>query len=449
VRRITLILVLALVAAACGGGVEASNDAPATSLGTLPATTTEPTTTTPTSTTTTSSSTTTIGSTTTVPANTTTTTAASATTTTAPPTSTTATTAPEPLEDLRLAADLVFSGLRSPVFLTAPRGDDRLFVLEQAGRILVSRNGETAVFLDIQDRVIRGGERGLLGLAFHPSYVENRRFFVNYTNIRGNTVVAEFTTDPVDPNLVDPDTERVLLTVNQPAANHNGGMIAFGPDGSLYIGLGDGGGANDQYGQGQRTDTLLGTILRIDVDGGDPYGIPATNPFADGDGGAPEVWAWGLRNPWRFSFDGEDIYIADVGQSRWEEVDVIPSRVFGVNFGWPITEAFECLRAETCDTTGLVEPVYAYAHEEGRCSITGGYVYRGTAIPALQGAYLFGDFCSGEVIGFRINGEGVYDIKNWTGDIGTRLITSFGRDGFGELYTLSQGGDVFKIVPGR
>jgi glucose/arabinose dehydrogenase len=435
---------MCLVIAACSG--ESSTTAPTTEA--TAGTSSPATTSASTGTTSASGQTSTTMATGTTSAETTSTSAG--TSTTAPPPTTTTTGPPQPLADLALRAETVIEGLRSPVFLTAPRGDERLFVLEQEGRILLFDRDEPGgdVFLDIRDRIASGGERGLLGLAFHPRYAESGRFFVNYTNSAGTTVVAEFTTDPANPDQADPATERVLLTVDQPASNHNGGMVAFGPDGYLYIGLGDGGGANDRFGQGQRPDTLLGTIARIDVDTGDPYGIPAANPFADGVDGAPEVWAWGLRNPWRFSFDGETIFVADVGQNEWEEVDAIAVGTLGANFGWPITEGFECFQQADCDRTGLTEPIYAYPHRSGACSITGGYVYRGFAIPDLVGAYFFGDYCTGGVTGFRVDGEGVYEIRDWSEDLNTPLLTSFGVDGFGELYLVSQSGTISRIAPG-
>ena len=438
-------LALAIVTAACGD--DDAGPAPSTSTTATPVT--QPAASPPSTTTTSSVAAppTTEPTETGLPAVTTTT-----STTTAPPSepsSTTTTDPPAPtqaLDDLTLATVRTASGLDSPVLLTAPRGDHRLFVVEQPGRILVIDNGTTEVFLDISERVQAGGERGLLGLAFHPGYVENRRFFVNYTDGTGTTTVSEFTTDALQPNRAESTSERVLLTVPQPAANHNGGMIEFGPDGYLYIGLGDGGGANDRYGNGQRPDTLLGAILRLDVDTADPYAIPSTNPFELRAGGAPEVWAWGLRNPWRFSFDGERIFIGDVGQNEIEEIDIATVGTPGVNFGWPVTEGFDCFRADTCDRTDLTDPVFTYRHDSGNCSVTGGYVYRGTAIPDLVGTYLFGDFCSGRITGFRIDGEGVYQVRDWTSDIGTPRLTSFGRDGFGELYLVSQSGEIRRIV---
>ena len=434
-RLLPIVLAFALLAAACGDDDAADTTVAASVVTTSTAATT----------TTVAADATTTTSTPPVPS---TTDGSPSTTTSAPTTTTTTTTPPAsslPLADLDLRATTVLTGLESPVFLTAPRGDARLFVVEQPGRILVVDGGDVGVFLDIRDQVTFGGERGLLGLAFHPSYVENRRFFVNYIDRSGDTVIAGFTTDAADPDTADPDSEQVLLTVDQPAGNHNGGMVAFGPDGLLYLGLGDGGGANDQFGNGQRPDTLLGTILRIDVDGGDPYAIPDVNPFDDGEEGAPEVWAWGLRNPWRFSFDGERVFIGDVGQNRWEEVSVATVGTPGVNFGWPITEGLHCFRADECDTEGLTDPIFEYSHDDGNCSITGGYVYRGPAIPDLDGVYFYGDFCSGMVGGFRIDGEGVYEVRDWTEALGTPNLTSFGTDGFGELYLVSQNGTVSRV----
>jgi hypothetical protein len=236
------------------------------------------------------------------------------------------------------------------------------------------------------------------------------------------------------------------MTVDDPASNHNGGWMDFGPDGLLYIGLGDGGGGNDQFGNGQNRNTLLGKILRIDVDSGSPYGIPPSNPFAAG-GGAPEIFVYGLRNPWRASFDGDNLYIGDVGQGTWEEVDVISTASGGANLGWSIMEGNHCFQSTTCNQAGLTLPVYEYGHGEG-CSITGGYVYRGTAIPEIQGQYFFGDFCSGFVRSFRYGAGGFADLKDWAdlGNLGS--ITSFGVDSAGELYIVTIEGQVLKVVRG-
>ena len=346
--------------------------------------------------------------------------------------------------DVMLRLVEVASGLSSPVDLTSPDGDPRLFVVEQAGRIRVIRDGVVAEtpFLDIRDRVRAGGERGLLGLAFHPRYVENGRFFVDYTDAAG-TVVERYRVSG-DPDLADPASAFPVLRVAQPFANHNGGQVAFGPDGMLYAGLGDGGGAGDPLDQGQDVETLLGSILRIDVDSAEPYAIPPDNPFAAG-GGRPEIWAYGLRNPWRFSFDTPTgrLYIGDVGQDRREEIDVAGAGDGGLNFGWPTTEGTLCFRPADCDPVGLQLPVLDYDHDEG-CSVTGGFVYRGTAIPELDGHYLYSDFCAGWVRSFRLEGAGPLDETDWgVGAPGS--VTSFGRDSFGELYILTAQGGVLRI----
>ncbi len=380
------------------------------------------------------------------------------TTTTEPPTTTTAgsettevpaTTTPPPtipLADLDLRLVEVAAGFDAPVLVHAPPGDDRLFVLEQPGRIELLRGSDRlGTFLSISGIVAFGGERGLLGLAFHPGYPTDPRFYVHYSAADGAGILAEYPVS-ADPDRADPDSGRTLLRIPQPASNHNGGMIAFGPDGLLYMGLGDGGAADDRFRNGQNTDTLLGSIIRIDVDGGDPYAIPPDNPFADG-GGAAEIWAYGLRNPWRFAFDGDFLFIGDVGQNRWEEIDVIDHRRAGANFGWPILEGFHCFGAAECDRTGLVDPVLEYPHEGGACSVTGGYVYRGTAIPELNGAYFYGDYCSGEISSFRIDGEGIFELRYWD-ELNVPWLTSFGIDGSREIYAVSATGSVFRIERG-
>jgi glucose/arabinose dehydrogenase len=363
------------------------------------------------------------------------------TTTTAPSPATTTTITTPPGLELSLAQ--VASGLTKPLFVTAPPGDDRLFVVEQEGRIQVLRDGEPlGAFLDVSALVSSGGERGLLGLAFHPDYPADSRFFVDYTDVRGDTVVAEYRVS-ADPDRADPASGRVILTVNQPFRNHNGGMLASGPDGYLYIGMGDGGGAGDPLRTGQDADSLLGAILRLDVTG-DPYSIPADNPHAAG-GGAPEVWAKGLRNPWRFSFDGDLIYIGDVGQDAWEEIDIAHTDSHGLNFGWSIMEGTHCFGSSTCDAAGLQLPALEYPHEDGNCSVTGGYVYRGTALPELAGAYFYGDYCSGMVSSFRHDLEGLYDLRSWGDSVGALPgLTSFGVDGAGELYLVA-GDSVYRL----
>ncbi|MDH5615141.1 MAG: PQQ-dependent sugar dehydrogenase [Acidimicrobiia bacterium] len=351
------------------------------------------------------------------------------------------------LAQVRLQLVPVAGGLTQPLFLDAPPGDARLFIVEQPGRIRIVSGGTLipAPFLDISDQVGTGGERGLLGLAFHPQYAGNGRFYVNYTDTGGATRVVEYLVSN-DPNQADRATERVLLTIDQPASNHNGGMLAFGPDGYLYIGMGDGGGGGDPSGNGQRPSTLLGTLLRIDVDRGATYTVPADNPFVAG-GGAAEVWAYGLRNPWRFSFDGQRLYVADVGQGKWEEIDVLTTSAGGANLGWSIMEGEHCFNPSSgCSGAGLVLPVFEYGHGEG-CSVTGGYVYRGSAIPELAGHYFYGDFCSGWVRSFRYTGNGVANTWDWQADLGTvASLTSFGTDGAGELYAVSGAGTVYRIV---
>jgi glucose/arabinose dehydrogenase len=337
---------------------------------------------------------------------------------------------------------LVTKHLEKPVFLTHP-GDlsHRLFIVEQGGRIRILEQGRLlpTPFLDITDRVNFGGERGLLGLAFHPHYQKNGRFFVNYSrSVDGATVISEFRLAD-KPNHAD-STERVLLIISQPYGNHNGGMIAFGSDGFLYIATGDGGAGGDPENRGQNLQTLLGKILRIDVDHETPYSIPKDNPFV-GQPSGKEIFAWGFRNPWRFSFDNTtgELWVADVGQNRWEEIDRVEK---GKNYGWRIMEGTHCFNpSQGCPQRGLVLPVGEYAHEFGRCSITGGYVYRGQQIPALAGTYIFGDYCSGEIMGLVDHQITVL--------LSTRLnISSFGEDAAGELYVIDHRGGIYQMTPG-
>lgn len=325
-------------------------------------------------------------------------------------------------------------------------GSGRLFTLEKVGRIRIVRNEALAdiPFLDISDRVgSSASEQGLLGLAFHPNYEENGLFFVNYTDQQGDTVIARFSVS-ADPDRADPASETVILRLEQPARNHNGGHLAFGPDGYLYIGTGDGGAANDRFGNGQNGGTLLGAMLRLDVDGSEPYAVPADNPFVGDPDVRDEIWAIGLRNPWRYSFDRVtgDLYIADVGQNQYEEVSVlqaeptaggvsIPS---GQNFGWPIMEGAHCFPEDrACDQTGLTLPVVEYDHNQG-CSVTGGYVYRGQEHPLLTGIYLFGDYCSGRIWGLAPTEDGAWHVAELAqADV---RLSSFGEDEAGKLYLL-------------
>jgi glucose/arabinose dehydrogenase len=382
----------------------------------------------------------------------------STTTTTAP---TTTTTTLPPLQGIEY--DTVVEGLGVlTVFTTAP-GDDRWFIGGKDGRTWVADEDGVAetLFLDLREPVRNQGEQGLLGIAFHPDYPSNGLFYVHYSASSGATTVSEFAVSADDPGRADPASERLVLSIPQPASNHNGGMIQFGPDGFLYIGLGDGGRSNDRFGNGQRPDTPLGTILRIDVDGrgsaGADYGIPADNPFTP-DGGRPDldgdpaVWAFGLRNPWRFWIDGDRMFIADVGQNSFEELDVVALEPAGYNFGWPITEALHCFSPRSgCDTTGLTLPLLEVTHgDAGTCSITGGVTYRGSAIPELDGHFFYSDFCGGYLRSVLVEEGAVVEQTDWTDHVGRLAqVTSFGVDAQGEVYVLTSGGSIAKIVPVR
>ncbi len=368
-----------------------------------------------------------------------------------------------PTSGTNLALQEIVSGLSDPLFLDAPSGDPRLFVIEQPGRIVLIKDEvlQPTAFLDIQNLVrSTGNEQGLLGLAFHPDFSTNGRFFVNYTasSPAGATVVAEYTAAG-DADVANA-TGTILLTINQPESNHNGGMLAFGADGYLYIGSGDGGGGGDQHGtigNGQDLNTNLGKLLRIDIDSGDPYAIPTDNPYAGG-GGSPEIWAYGLRNPWRFSFDSMtgEVYIADVGQGPdnppgQEEVSVQAGNAANVNYGWRIVEGTQCFNPiAACNMTAKAAPVHTYPHSQGRRSITGGYVYRGACLPDIQGRYFFGDYIGTQIYSFEHAGGAITNLQDLESmlDPGGNInrLTSFGEDGFGELYVISRNGRVFRIV---
>jgi glucose/arabinose dehydrogenase len=353
-----------------------------------------------------------------------------------------------------LELEPVADGLLQPTAVThAGDGTKRLFVVLQGGQIMIVEDEQVLAepFLDIGGLISAGGERGLLDVAFHPDYAQNGLFFVNYTDTSGDTVVARYQVSD-DPNQADPGSGQVVLTVEQPQGNHNGGQIRFGPDGYLYIALGDGGGGGDPFGNGQDLTTLLGALLRIDVDTGEPYGVPADNPFVNDPGARGEIWAYGLRNPWRFSFDREtgDLWIADVGQGDWEEINLQPAGSSGgENYGWNIVEGTHCFPPNTsCKTEGLVLPVLEYQNTDGHCSVTGGYRYRGESLEYLQGVFVFGDFCSGTVWGASEGSDGGWTFETLL-KTGFRIAT-FGEDEAGEVYVADyEGGTVYRLVGAR
>jgi glucose/arabinose dehydrogenase len=338
--------------------------------------------------------------------------------------------------------------LKSPVFLVhAGDQSGRLFIVEQPGTIRILERGKLleVPFLDIKERVIFRGEQGLLGLAFHPDYRHNGRFFVNYTRKGdGATVIAEYHRSDLEDSAGR--KERVLVLIPQPYSNHNGGMIAFGPDGYLYIGMGDGGSGGDPQNRAQNKDELLGKLLRIDVNSRVPYGIPEDNPYVRGEE-RPEIFAKGLRNPWRFSFDREtgDLWLADVGQNKWEEINVVSK---GGNYGWRVMEGFHCFNLqEPCGKEKFIPPVLEYDHQGGRCSIIGGYVYRGKSNPALVGIYIYGDYCSGEIFSVRTANGGRVVGEPWVLKTNA-AISSFGEDDTGEIYMVDHKGAVYQLALG-
>ncbi|MGE0827120.1 MAG: PQQ-dependent sugar dehydrogenase [Candidatus Binatia bacterium] len=340
-------------------------------------------------------------------------------------------------------------GLRNPVHIThAGDGSQRLFIVEQEGRIRIIKDGvlRASPFLDISAHVSCCGERGLLSVAFPPEYPSKEHFYVNYTNADGDTVVARYRLAS-DPDIADPNSEEVILFVDQPFSNHNGGQLAFGPDGYLYIGTGDGGSGGDPQNNGQRMDTVLGKLLRLDVESGlPPYTIPPDNPFVQTPTYRPEIWALGLRNPWRFSFDREtgDLYLGDVGQGIYEEIDFQSvASTGGENYGWRIMEGAHCFNSNSCNQNELTLPLVEYDHSQG-CSVTGGFVYRGLQYPRLRGVYFYGDFCSGQLWGVQ-QSEGSAQPRFALDS--SFNISTFGEDEAGELYLADYGsGDIYRIV---
>ena len=355
-----------------------------------------------------------------------------------------------PVDSISLVPLLV-GAFNRPLYLTHAF-DERLFVVEQSGVVRIVKDGQLREqpFLDIRDRVGSSQlEQGLLSIAFHPDYQENGRFFAHYTDYAGNSHISSFTVSDNDQNLANADSEIVLLSVDQPYPNHNGGQLKFGPDGYLYAGFGDGGSANDPLNSGQDQSTLLGSLIRIDVDHSeDIYAVPATNPFIADETRRNEIWAWGLRNPWRFSFDKltGDLFIADVGQNLWEEIHFQPAiSQGGENYGWSIMEASHCFLDSSCDMIGLELPIFEYSHQEG-CSITGGYMYRGQQFLSLYGNYFVADFCSGNIWRLFPDTEGSWSAAKVL-DSGY-VISSFGEDVNGDLYVLVHDtGSIFQIQP--
>ena len=342
------------------------------------------------------------------------------------------------------------------VHLTYPDdGTTRLFLVLQPGHVMVFENdpgvSTTEQFLDISERVNDvGNEEGLLGLAFDPRYSINGHFYVYYSAASPRrSIISRFSVSADNPLRADPASERIILEVPQPYANHNGGQVLFGPDGYLYISLGDGGDRGDPHGNGQDTSTLLGSILRIDVsrlDEDGSYSIPSDNPLVNREDGArKEIWAYGLRNPWRFTFDRETsaMWAGDVGQDLFEEIDIIRP---GLNYGWNLMEGFHCFQTPSCDQAGLELPVAEYGRKGG-CSVTGGYVYRGTRLPSLYGAYVYGDFCSGKIWALRYNGA---EATEHLEIVDSHLtVSAFGEDRSGELYILSFDGKIYQLKPGQ
>jgi glucose/arabinose dehydrogenase len=363
---------------------------------------------------------------------------------------------------LALTLQPVATGMTFPVYLTAPSGDSRQFIVERAGRIRVMENGvlRAIAFLDIRNRISTAGEGGLLSMAFHPEYESNGYFFLYYTDLGGNIVIERMRVSLGDRNVADSLSGLPILTIAHPGySNHYGGLLSFGSDGFLYAGTGDGGGAGDPQGNAQNRASLLGKLLRIDVDqasSSQPYLVPADNPFVGQAGARAEIWAYGLRNPWRYAFDptASLLYIADVGQSSREEIDIASVARGGGNFGWNIMEGSQCYDdsdddgSSGCDQAGLTLPVLEYANGSGEgegCSVTGGYVYRGSAIPELTGRYLYSDYCGGWLKSFVYRNGTASENTDWgIPDVGN--IVSFGQDGQNELYLLSGAGGVWRIV---
>ena len=367
------------------------------------------------------------------------------------------TTTPPPIppvhfEPAALEVTQVASGFTIPVHLTALPGDDRLFVVQRDGSILIVENGSilTQPFLDVSTKIsVDGSERGLLSMAFHPDFAENGYVYVMYTATNGAVTIERYAVTDASPNVASPESATLILSVPHPGLTHNGGLVAFGPDGMLYISIGDGGGRGDPSGNSQNLNVLLGKLLRIDVDGGDPYAIPADNPFRGQAGRRGEIWAYGLRNPWRYTIadagSAATLFIADVGMDHWEEINVAGLDAAGLNYGWNITEGGHCFRSSPCDIRGITFPIHEYQSAPPCTSITGGFVHDGGGNPEHAGRYFFADYCRGFLRSIVWDGNEVAEAIDWDyGETGWR-ITSFGRDGHGALYAVLSDGRIMKL----
>lgn len=355
---------------------------------------------------------------------------------------------------------LITAQLVAPVFAASPPGDSlRLFVVEQTGRVSIVRRDTllAAPFLDLRGKILHHGEQGLLSVAFHPAYATNGRFYVYFTTLGGDLRIVRYSVSTTNPDSANEATADTVLSIAHPTnANHNGGQLQFGPDGKLYAAIGDGGSGGDPPNNAQNRHQLLGKLLRLDVDGASGYAIPAGNPFIGDTTAEPEIWALGLRNPWRFSFDRltGDLFIADVGQGAWEEVNGIRwtggvGAGLGVNYGWRIMEGLHCFppTTTTCNQTGLTLPLLEYSLSGTECAVTGGFVYRGAKVPALAGHYLYSDFCSGWVKSFRFSGGAATDQQDRSVHLSPGgQVSSFAEDGRGELYIMTLGGTLYRIV---
>lgn len=356
-----------------------------------------------------------------------------------------------PLRGLSLAP--IAEGLEEPTALASPPGDERLFVLEKAGRVRIIAGGALldAPALDLTEVIDTRGERGLTGIAFHPEFRDNRKVYLLYETVAGASRLVEYRVSVYNRNRLDPDSDRLVLEERQQDFFHQGGGLEFGPDGYLWVTFGDDGAIGDPNENGQNPNTLDGSVLRIDVDSAEPYAIPPDNPFADGADGAPEVWAFGLRNPWRIAVDGPSgsVYLADVGQFTWEEINVVGLDEPGRDFGWSILEGESCYEATECETAGLTAPALVYDHDEG-CAVIGGPVYRGHAIPELAGQFFYSDHCGGWMRSIEFERGEVAATHDWTADLGSvASVTSFGTDAFGEMYVTLLEGNVYRIDPVR